>query len=222
MQARSSQAEKTPRTSATGPLVAGVKGSTYHAISESGETVFFTATPEGSEILTLYARAPCVTGVMHPNCKYVEKVDKEGRVEQEGTANPRGEPTGRETVAVSAQLRRRNAREHALLRQHANATFQAASADGSKVFFTTKQKLLNSDVNAEYDLYEYQFVTRKEEEEGKKPKLSLISGGKVGTEVNGVFRSSPDGSHVYFLENGVTRRSRKQKHVAQRTRRSRA
>jgi hypothetical protein len=141
-------------------------GSEYHAISESGETVFFTATPPSSHITAVYARIGA--------SKTVEV----------STQSPK-ECTG--TCASSAP---------------ANATFQGASADGSRVFFTTKQELLNSDHNTEYELYEYHFLTTKEEEEGKKP-LILISGGESGTHVKGVLRSSPDGSHVYFLEDGV-------------------
>jgi hypothetical protein len=180
-----------------------VDGSQYHAISKSGETVFFTATPAGSEVHahTLYARAPCVAG---PHCAYVEAVDNEGRVEREGPTDVRGEPTGRETVVVSAQAAPPECTGACALSlpERKGATFQAASADGSKVFFTTKQALLNSDTNSDYDLYEYHFVTKKEADEGKKPQLTLISGGEPMTKVTGLVRSSPDGSHVYFVEKG--------------------
>ena len=174
--------------------ISAVRGSEYHAFSESGEAVFFTATPptpKGGVLQTLYARLPCVTGV---HCAYVEKVDRDGRVEKEGPTNLRGEPTGRETAVVSAQAPSPECIEACASSPPANATFQAASADGSKVFFTTTQKLLNGDANTEYDLYEYDVATKK---------LTLISGGKPGTSVAGVVRSSPDGSHVYFVENGV-------------------
>ena len=177
----------------------GVPGTAYHAISESGETVFLTATPKGSETETLYARVPCVTGA---HCRFVEEVDKEGRVVKEGSENKRKEPTGRETVAVSAPAPAPECTEACAASPPAPATFQGASADGSKVFFTTTQKLLNSDTNSGYDLYEYHFLTKQEEEEGKK-RLILISGGMPSTETDGVVRSSPDGSHVYFAEAGV-------------------
>src|SRR6202011_602461 len=166
-------------------------GSAYHAISENGETVFFTATPNateakalglGSETDTLYARVPCVK--KGPQCRYVQKVDKLGRVggsivggsihPEEGEENPFKEPTGRETVAVSARAPSPECTGLCASSVPMNATFQGASADGSKVFFTTEQQLLNSDTNAEYDLYEYDFVMKK---------LSLVSGGKPKTHV---------------------------------------
>jgi hypothetical protein len=78
------------------------------------------------------------------------------------------------------------------------ATFQGASADGSKVFFTTEQQLLNSDTDTTTDLYEYDF---------KKPageNLTQISGGGgPGANVLGVVRTSSDGTHVYFVAQGV-------------------
>ena len=84
------------------------------------------------------------------------------------------------------------------------ATFQAASADGTKVFFTTEQQLLNSDTDATSDLYEYDFA--------RPPGHNLIqvsAGGAgdptpgAGAEVQGVVAVSSDGSHVYFTARGV-------------------
>jgi hypothetical protein len=189
-----------------------LSGSAYDAISASGETVFFAASQKGSNTVTLFARvachqkgAPCrYVENVEPYIKYVEEgqVRKEGgRVTEEGLANTSGEPTGRETVAVSARGRAPECTGACASSEEANATFQAASADGSKVFFTTAQQLLNNDTNHEYDLYEYHFVTKTEEEKGEKP-LTLISGGQPNTKVDGVVRSSADGSHVYFLESG--------------------
>jgi hypothetical protein len=152
-----------------GPLVGDrrlsqkVAGTDYHAISESGETVFFTATPEGSEKLTVYARVEGATASAH-------------------------------TVVVSAQSP--SCEGPCASSAPANAIFQGASADGSKVFFTTAQKLLNSDTNTNTDLYEYEFNPAGN-------KLILISGGMPEQVAAGVVRSSPDGSHVYFVELGV-------------------
>jgi hypothetical protein len=166
-----------------------VKGTDYHAISENGETVFFTAQKEGQETLTIFARVGCVTG---PRCRYVKKVDEEGRVTEEGETGIAG--TGRETVAVSDP---KCTPEPCKVSTPASPTFQGASADGKKVFFTTAQQLLNEDTNTETDLYEYEFNPNGD-------KLTLISK-PVGGEghVNGVVRTSSDGSHVYFIDTGV-------------------
>jgi hypothetical protein len=83
----------------------------------------------------------------------------------------------------------------------ANAVFQGASADGSKVFFTTTQSLLGSDTSN--NLYEYDFAPP-----AGQPKVLRVSAGDgsvpvVAAEVVGVARISEDGSHVYFVAHGV-------------------
>ncbi len=76
----------------------------------------------------------------------------------------------------------------------APAEFAGASRDGSKVFFLSSQELLPG--AAGMSLYEYDF----EAPEGEH--VSLVSGGSVGGEVQGVARVSEDGSHVYFVSAG--------------------
>jgi hypothetical protein len=147
-----------------------VLGTAYHAVSESGETVFFTATPaptpvpEGfTGIKTIFARVGSGTASAH-------------------------------TVAVSVPSSACTG--PCASSEPSNATFQGASADGSKVFFTTAQPLIDSDTNNAPDLYEYEFNAGGN-------KLILLSGGKPETGVTGVVRTSPDGSHVYFVAAGV-------------------
>jgi hypothetical protein len=139
----------------------------YHAISENGQTVFFTAAPTEPQIPTLYAR-----------------VDN-------------GQ-SGAHTVTVSAP--------EGVTSEQKPAIFQGASADGSKVFFTTAQPLLTSDADGTNDLYEYDF------QPGGNPQLVQISAGEAnpehpikgaGAKVLGVLRTSSDGSHVYFVAEGV-------------------
>jgi hypothetical protein len=117
----------------------------------------------------------------------VKKVEQ-GLVTEEGETGIAG--TGRETVEVSAQSS--ECTGPCKSSPAANATFQGASADGSKVFFTTEQELLNADENTVTDLYEYEFTPSG-------GKLKLISGGKEGEQMGGVVRTSLDGSHVYFV-----------------------
>jgi phosphodiesterase/alkaline phosphatase D-like protein len=82
--------------------------------------------------------------------------------------------------------------------------YQGASADGTKVFFTTNQQLVNSDTDTTSDLYEYDF--------NKPPGKNLVQvsrGGLgdltpgSGANVGGVVNISHDGSHVYFTASGV-------------------
>lgn len=109
----------------------------------------------------------------------------------------------------------------------ADANFEGASRDGSKVFFTSTQKLLEgaSEDGAPGDsavgvgtpnfevkgcsrtaapggcnLYEYDFGRAGA---GLARKLVLVSGGSAAPEVRGVVRISQDGSHVYFVAKGV-------------------
>ncbi len=75
------------------------------------------------------------------------------------------------------------------------AEFQGASEDGSKVFFTTKQELLKGQVSE--NLYELDFTRPAGEQ------VVLVSKGSASPEVQGVARVSEDGSHVYFVAEGV-------------------
>ena len=78
----------------------------------------------------------------------------------------------------------------------ADAHFEGASQDGSKVFFTSTQKLLPEAAEGTSNLYEYDFQAAANEH------LALIST-TASAEVQGVARISEDGSHVYFLAKGV-------------------
>jgi WD40-like Beta Propeller Repeat len=157
-----------------GPLLgdrAGqIVGSTYHAISESGGAVFFTATPnspkpEEKEVLTVYAR-----------------INNGETFETVAVSNPSHEECSACNEAATRE----------------NATFQGASADGSKVFFTTKQQLLSKEKDpGTLNLYEYDFNRPPGQ------KLVLLSPQEAGANVTGVVRNSPDGSHVYFVATGV-------------------
>jgi hypothetical protein len=82
-----------------------------------------------------------------------------------------------------------------------DASFRGASADGSKVFFTTTQPLLGSDTSE--NLYEYDF-----DPPAGQPKVVRVSAGDGSVsgpvaEVQGVTNVSEDGSHVYFIARGV-------------------
>ncbi|HEY5044527.1 MAG TPA: hypothetical protein VII53_01570 [Solirubrobacteraceae bacterium] len=86
----------------------------------------------------------------------------------------------------------------------ARAIYQGASASGARVFFTTTQPLVNGDTDEGNDLYEYDFTAAAEH------RLVQVSGGGLGdltpgagAEVRGVVAVSEDGSHIYFVADGV-------------------
>jgi hypothetical protein len=140
-------------------------GTDYQAISENGETIYFTACG-GSGVNTVYARIG-----------------------------------GRETVAVSNPS---PAQCTTCDKTAQPAAFQGASADGSKVFFTTTQQLVNTDSDNTMDLYEYEL--------NNPPGTNVVQLSRGGTgdltpgsgaNVQGVLRTSEDGSHVYFVATGL-------------------
>jgi hypothetical protein len=86
----------------------------------------------------------------------------------------------------------------------AAAEFWGASEDGSRVFFTTTQQLVNADSDTTNDLYMYDFAAASGHH------LTQVSGGGagdltpgIGAQVNGVAAVSEDGSHTYFLAKDV-------------------
>jgi hypothetical protein len=163
-----------------------VPGTAYHAVSENGERAFFSATPEGG-VRTVYGRVPCTAGA---TCS-----EEHGGVAGAPCTESHPCEEGRETVAISAPECNPKCEDE----EPKPATFQGASADGSKVFFTTEQELLPADATPGNNLYEYNL----DEPEGHR--LTLLSSDPNGTEaadVLGVARSSSDGSHVYFVATG--------------------
>jgi hypothetical protein len=80
------------------------------------------------------------------------------------------------------------------------ALFDGASEDGSKVFFTTAQPLLDSDGNL--NIYEYDFNAPT----GKRIIHVSAGDGTVSNpaaQVQGVVATAQDGSHIYFVAKGV-------------------
>jgi hypothetical protein len=84
--------------------------------------------------------------------------------------------------------------------QFRNALFVGASSDGSRVFFTGEQQLTDSASEGSGNLYLYDFASPVGE------RLVDVSAGDTsggGPRVQGVMALSGDGSHVYFVANGV-------------------
>jgi hypothetical protein len=86
----------------------------------------------------------------------------------------------------------------------ADAVFQGASLDGSKAFFSTSQALLPGDGDSTSDLYEYDATAPAA---GRIVQISAGGEGDAtpgtGAQVQDVAAISNDGSHVYFVAQGV-------------------
>lgn len=80
------------------------------------------------------------------------------------------------------------------------AFFEGASDDGTRVYFSTEQELLDGDgdTSLKRDLFEYTFNA----EGGGTLRSVTSSSTTTGAGVTGVSRVSADGSHVYFVANG--------------------
>ena len=93
------------------------------------------------------------------------------------------------------------------------ASFAGASSDGSKAFFTSNQRLTDG-AGTEGNLYEYD----SENAPAEGDLVDVSAGGVSGQEprVQGVVAISADGSHVYFVAQGVlTSTANSQGEVAQ-------
>ena len=147
------------------------EGDLYNAVSASGETAFFTAHPGGCH----------------------------SSAGAEGQGPPVAELYARlhrsQTVAVSEPTAADCSACHTADPQP--ATFQGASADGSRVFFLTEQELLPE--NPGQNLYEYDFNAAAGE---RVTAVSHLTSGEPA-QVQGVSRVSEDGSHVYFVAKAV-------------------
>jgi len=118
-----------------------------------------------------------------------------------GVATVFARVNGAETVVLSDPVPSNCTTCNATL---AAAEYQGASADGSKVFFTTKQQLVNGDTDEGNDLYMYDFANPPAH------KVVQVSGGGLGdvtpgadANVVGVVSISEDGTLVYFVAEGV-------------------
>jgi len=88
----------------------------------------------------------------------------------------------------------------------APAQFAGMATDGSRVFFTTTQQLVNGDTDQSSDLYECEIPPGAPAPVGAAnpcSSLTEVSGNVSGANVQSVAKVSEDGSHVYFLAKGV-------------------
>jgi hypothetical protein len=159
---------------------------TYNAIAREGSVVLFTARAGGCENRGHVGTGPKVN----------ELYARIGGSATVAISEPSLLVPGRDCTAVCREdENEENGHERS------EGIFVGASEDGSKVFFLTEQPLLNSDTNTTKDLYEAEL------EGGAVKKLIQVSHNDVNpgeaAEVQGVLRTSKEGTRVYFVAHGV-------------------
>jgi hypothetical protein len=88
----------------------------------------------------------------------------------------------------------------------ADATFVAATPDGSRVFFTTTQQLVNGDTDQTNDVYACDIPAGPQVPVGKAnpcAALTEVSGAATEARVESVLNTSEDGSTAYFFSPAV-------------------
>jgi len=157
-------------------------GTSYQAVSGDGSRIYFTATPTVSNGFPSSTNVPTIFA----------RVDGTSTVD---VSNP--SPSQCTRCTLEAEEGKPESSEAK------PASFQGASADGSKVFFTTSQQLVNADTDETSDLYEYDF------DKPAGQRIVQVSGGGAGDLTPGaganggaVVSMSEDGSHVYFVAVG--------------------
>jgi hypothetical protein len=157
----------------------GDETDTYNAVSASGETVFFSArecsdVPGEPEVKELYARS-----------------GGERTIAISEPSLPAGEAHCTSGHACFTATR-------------SAASFQGASEDGSRVFFTTNQPLVNGDEDTTSDLYMAEIQGQGAAAHlANLVQVSHNSHSAEAAEVQGVERVSEDGSRVYFVAKGA-------------------
>jgi len=175
---------------------AGGVGDRENAVSESGATVFFTAMAanEGTDSDHCNAESE---GTGPPVNELDARLGGERTLGLSSPSHPLAQGDGSGPEECDSTCEAVGPEE---------GVFRGASRNGSKVFFLTKQSLLNGDeggAGTGQDLYEDEI-----EGEGKAAKVARVvqishdpHAGQAA-EVQGVTRVSADGSHVYFVAKG--------------------
>ena len=172
--------DNTPAATST----AGAGSSAFYTSSfkQADRSVERAVSPDGSHVIF---QAPADGGAPHP--------------EQSGLTEIYDRINNTETIELSAP-----AAESAPSNTTPEpATFQSASVDGSRVFFTSSAELTSAsntgEANNSEDLYEYNLETKRLVDLTVDTNPADAS---TGSLVLGVVDASHDGSYVYFVANG--------------------
>jgi hypothetical protein len=163
-----------PITACGSELGGGEAGSGYNGVSDNGDIIFFTALEAGCGSLP----APEVNEVY-------ARVNGERTLDiSEPPLSGTGSIPGRECTGLCAKDEEVTP---------SSATYQGASSDGSQVFFTSTQPLINSATGG--GTYLYEETIAKEGLHSRVVSLKLLGNGGVV----GIVRVAADGSRVYFV-----------------------
>ncbi len=114
---------------------------------------------------------------------------------------------GSATVAVSgSECTRRSGDLGGPCNALSSADYMGSADDGSRVFFTTNQQLLNTDTDTTSDLYACDMPSGSPVPVGTAnacASLTEVSGAASRAQVQSVVAISDDGSRVYFVAQGV-------------------
>jgi hypothetical protein len=150
----------------------------YNAVSASGDTVFFTAAGANARSCSsAVARMPEVSE-LYARLDATESVSL-------------SEPSQQQCAACNVAIEKPASEGGA----EKPAAFAGASEDGSKAFFLSEQEMFVGDSTV--NLYEYDLDASAGQ------KIVRVSTGSAAPRVLGVSRVSEDGSHVYFVAEGV-------------------
>ena len=151
-----------------------------------------------------------VAGGAVPGGSCHDRISRDGRVEVFSSGCPGrvwariGETT---TVAVSGSECTRGPLEPGgACNGFSPAKYAGMAGDGSRVFFTTAQQLVNSDTDSSSDLYECDIPPGTPAPVGAaNPCVALteVSGAASGANAENVVAVSEDGSRVYFMAEGT-------------------
>ncbi|HXB65341.1 MAG TPA: hypothetical protein VNV42_10750 [Solirubrobacteraceae bacterium] len=169
-----------------GAEVAGSREALPGRISADGETVYFTAAACGSG-------TGANAGVEVPVAEIYARI---GEARTVAISEPAAFAPAAPYAGCEEESCVKDVNEKANWRE---ATFVGGSVDGSKAFFTSSQKLTDDANSSEPNLYEHDFDSPGE----NVIDVSAAQTGGQGPRLDGVMAISSDGSHVYFVAQGV-------------------
>jgi hypothetical protein len=196
-----SNAQLTPEAPST-PSLYGSVGGIVQLVGILPDGLPAASSTAGAEVSVSGAYRSNERAVSQDGSHLIFQAPADGGVpdlEQSGKAEVYDRVNGAQTVELSAP----DPEANPIVKTAEPATFQTASIDGSRVFFTSSAELTTpsntGEANNSEDLYEYSFLTHHLTD------LTIdISpeDAATGAMVQGVVDSSRDGSYIYFVANG--------------------
>jgi hypothetical protein len=205
------------------PFYAGASADFSHVVFESANALTPDATPGATNLYEAVNGAVRLAGVLPDSACSTPPCPAPASIAGQGAANAHYTPhvisadgsrifftdptTGSDGISGTLYMRvdgrttvQINASEKTSPESPQAATYQTASADGTRVLFTTVEGLTDDDTNNTVDLYMYDanapaghHLTRLSVDQEP---------GDVANDVQGVIGASDDGHYVYFIAAG--------------------